>query len=178
MLLDHCKHGNTPFISESLMVYHGMFYHSLWTKKSPMFLLFYFKILYCNIQKYKCLSMELNFILPLRPKVNGLVVGLNDLIQQIFNECLLCARNGPLFSQSFGCQAREREIGGFPRRQIEMYDHEISGGQKKTTKMQKEAKTRMNTKTQHWSWWYLTSNILPRQMIITIFSKYLLCTKH
>lgn len=56
--------------------------------------------------------------------------------------------------------------------------NEMPGGQRKTTKIQKVAKTRMNPKTQHWPCRYLTSNILLRQMIITTLSEYLLCAKH
>lgn len=37
--------------------------------------------------------MELNFLLSHLPRVNDFIIGLNDSIQQIFNECLLWARN-------------------------------------------------------------------------------------
>lgn len=40
--------------------------------------MFYFKILICNILKYRCLFMELNFLLPQLPTVNDLVIGLNE----------------------------------------------------------------------------------------------------
>lgn len=36
--------------------------------------MFYFKILICNILKYRCLFMELNFLLPQLPTVNDLVL--------------------------------------------------------------------------------------------------------
>lgn len=76
-------------ILESLMVYHETCYYSFWTKKSPVFLMFNFKFLNCNILKNKYLSRELNFLLSLLPKVNDLVVILNYLTKQILNEYLL-----------------------------------------------------------------------------------------
>lgn len=56
-------------------------------------------------------------------------------------------------------------------KKIQMDDREMPRGQRKTTKIGKEAKERMYTKTQCSPHWYLTSNILSRQ-----YSQYLMNT--
>lgn len=121
LLLVECKHENTPFIFTHIRKHNGISWDVLsqppyLKKKSPMFLMFYSKNLNCNTSKYKCLSKELNFLLSLLPKVNDLLVGLNDLIQQIFNECLLVSGIVLVREELVGWQSREREISGFPRR--------------------------------------------------------------
>lgn len=82
------------------MVYSEMCYHSLWAKKKKIPCVSDVLLQNFNILQYKCLSKKRNFLLFLLPKVNNLVVGLNALIQQIFYEYLLCARNSPLFLKS------------------------------------------------------------------------------
>lgn len=46
------------------------------------------------------IALGTKFFLFLLSKVNDLVGGLYDLIQQIIKEYLLCAQNSPLFSKS------------------------------------------------------------------------------
>lgn len=81
--------------------------------------------------------MELNFLLCLLAKVSDLVVELNDPIQQIFHECLLCSRNSPCSCKLVGLLSTGKK-NQWIFEKLEMCNHEMPEGWRKTTKMKQK----------------------------------------